>query len=372
MLEKVLSLPIEQKVGQLFFIGLSGVETDSKMLELLEEISPGGICLFARNIKSAEQTRRLLDDLRSVSIIEPLLSLDQEGGLVDRLRRISTPMPSAAAVKTIEQSRKLAEITAEVVRILGFNMNFAPVSDVTDEKRQKLSNGLYSRLFGTSKQQTIDLAGAYLTALQAGGCLGCLKHFPGLGAAETDSHEELPLVRLSQDEMFDSDLYVYREILKSGQVHAVMSAHAAFPTFKIQETDANGKFLPSSLSKNFVTELLRRELEFKGLAITDDLEMGAIVKNYGIAEACKMAVAAGEDMITICADPESIRQGFRAVSEAVKNKEISEARLDQSLSRIAQIKSLTSPPLPFDAARLSVINGEITDLNTELNYRYGG
>ena len=365
MLEKLLALPVEQKIGQLFIIGLPDTALNADTKEFLRDIAPGGVCSFARNIHEAEATRKLLDDIREILPIEPILSLDQEGGLVDRLRRISAPMPAPSSFKSIEEVKRLADLTAEIVRILGFNMNFAPVVDVIDEARRKSSNGLYSRAFGSSKAEVVEFAGEYLENLQNGGCLGCLKHFPGLGASEVDSHEELPIVYLTREEIFDIDLLPYRRLIPTGNVHAVMVAHASFPRFDLQETDENGKLLPSSLSYNIVTKLLREELSYDGLIITDDLEMGAIVKNYGIGEACKMAIAAGVDMPAICASPEAIVEGYKALSEAHKNGELSEDRIDESLKRLANLKSLLKEPLPFDAARLQTLSDETVNLSNK-------
>ena len=367
MLDTFLSLPLERKIGQLFFIGLAGVELDDAARELLQEISPGGVCLFARNIREAEQTRRLLNDVRDNSTILPFLSLDQEGGLVDRLRRVVDPMPAANLLKTVEQSERLAKITAEVVRILGFNMNFAPVVDVINDERAKFVNGLYSRTFGKSKEEAFEFAKIYLETLQKNGCLGSIKHFPGLGATEVDSHEELPCVNIKNEEFQSLDLYPYKEFFKAGGVHAVMIAHTAFPNLDLQETDRNGKLLPSSLSYNFTTKLLREQLGFDGLALTDDLEMGAILKNYGIGEACKMAINAGQDLLLICNDSGAIRKGFHAVLEAVKSGEIAESRINESLQRIAVVKNLIQPPLDFDVNRLSELSNEIADLKAQLN-----
>lgn len=372
MLDKILSLPLNQKIGQLFFIGISGTEASESMSELLSEISPGGVCLFARNIKTAEQVIKLLGDIRRLLPVEPILSIDQEGGVVDRLRRISTPMPAANSIKTIEQVKTLSEITAEILRTLGFNMNFAPVVDVLDAERKAFTNGLYSRAFGDNKDDVAQFAGEYLNFLQKNGCLGCVKHFPGLGASEVDSHEELPIVNLNREELFEKDLFPYIELFKTGEVHAVMTAHASFPKFDLQETDSNGKLLPSSLSCNIVTKLLREELGFEGLTISDDLEMGAILKNYGIGEACKMAINAGQNMLAICANSETIRTGYQAVLKAVETGEISEFKINQSLTRIVHLKTLMKPPLPFDAARLSHLSGKIAVLNEQLNYNYGG
>ena len=358
MIEQFNSLSIEQKIGQLFFIGIAGPELDEATRVLLSEISPGGVCLFARNIKGFEQTRELLDGIRAIALIEPFLSIDQEGGLVDRLRRIMTPMPAASKLPFAESAAEQAAIIGETLSILGFNMDFAPVVDVIDTERGKHSNGLFSRTYGSSKTDATDFAGQFLHSLQSKGIVACVKHFPGLGAAQVDSHEELAVVNTSEYEFDDTDLFPYRELLKNEIVHAIMAAHVCFPNHPLQEKDKTGKLLPASLSYSFITRLLHRELGFEGVVVTDDLEMGAIRKNYGIGEACKMAVLAGVDMLAICAEPANIRSGFKAVCKAVREGEISLERIDASLARIAKVKApLTAPPV-FDVDRLKALSAE--------------
>lgn len=365
-METILSLPLEKKIGQLFFIGIPGPNFDGLTGELVGEISPGGVCLFTRNIREATATRELLDSLRSAMAVEPLLSLDQEGGLVDRLRRIAEPMPAAASLRDSEDARELALLTAELTRMLGFNMNFAPVVDVVTPERERSNNGLYSRAFGNDAASATELSGEYLDELQAGGVLGCVKHFPGLGAIQVDSHEELPTVDLSFDELSETDLAPYRTHFTKGRAHAVMVGHAAFPNLDLQERDADGKLLPSSLSFNFVSKLLRATMGFKGLVVTDDLEMGAILRNYGIGKAAVMAFAAGADMLAICNRPDNIRTAFRAVLDAVRDGAITEDRIDASLQRIAAIKNLTAPTPVFEAARLERISERIGELKKRL------
>lgn len=365
--EQLLSLPLEKKIGQLFFIGLPGAQIDETSAELLKGISPGGVCLFSRNIREAKQTRDLLDNIRGILPVEPFLSIDQEGGLVDRLRRILTPMPAADLLKSPADAETLAAIIAETLLILGFNMDFAPVVDVVDEKRSRSSNGLYSRAYGRSKEDVAEVAGRFLATLQQNGCLGCIKHFPGLGASEVDSHEELPSVDLTDEELSATDLAPYRAILSSQKPAAVMIAHACFPQSDLQEADQNGKLLPSSLSFNFVTTLLRGRLGFNGLVLTDDLEMGAILKNYGIGDACKMAILAGEDMLSICANTDAIREGFHTVLEAAHAGEISTERIDESLLRIASAKARIAAPLEFDNDRLQELSERVAELNQKLN-----
>lgn len=365
--EQLFSLPIEKKIGQLFFIGLPGPDIDEASSKLLEEISPGGVCLFARNIREAEQTRNLLTDIRGRLPVEPFLSIDQEGGLVDRLKRILAPMPAANLLKNASDAETLAGIISETLLTLGFNMNFAPVVDVIDETRSRPNNGLYSRAFGRSAKNVEEFAGRFLKTLQENGCLGCLKHFPGLGASEVDSHEELPAVPLTDAELSATDLAPYREIFGTQNPAAVMVAHACFPKSDLQEADQSGKLLPSSLSHNFVTKLLRERMGFDGLVITDDLEMGAILKNYGIGEACKKAILAGEDMLSICANGDTVREGYSAVFAAVNGGEIPVARIDESLRRIASAKSRLTAPLEFSTTRLLELSERIAGLNQNLN-----
>ncbi len=235
MFENIFSLPLEKKVGQLFLIGISGAEVDKPTTEILEEISPGGICLFARNIKTLEQTRQLNEELRARLPVEPIISIDQEGGLVDRLRRVITPMPSARAVQQsgdLRVARKLGSLTGKILRILGFNLNFAPVIEVLSEEREFLSHGLYSRSFGHSSGEVFGYAMTYLRSLQSEGIWGCLKHFPGLGAGNLDSHDDIPIIPLSLEELMAKDLAPYAEFFLSrrceeAKVRAVMNGPRA-------------------------------------------------------------------------------------------------------------------------------------------------
>lgn len=367
MIQQLSSLSLEQKVGQLFFIGVAGPQFDEQTSLLLDEVAPGGVCLFARNIREAAQTRGLLDEIRTSLSVTPFLSIDQEGGLVDRLRRVMTPMPAAGHLTQAAEAAELAAIIAEALRLLGFNMDFAPVVDVMDASRAHHTNGLTTRTFGRSKEDVAAFAGKFLKELQAGGIIGCLKHFPGLGAASVDSHEELPIVEITTAELSENDLFPYRELLAGANVHAVMAAHASFPQVNLQETGQNGKLLPSSLSYTFVTTLLRGELAFDGVVITDDLEMGAIVNNYGIGDACKMAIAAGVDMLAICADPGAVREGYNAVLNAADLGEISADRLDISLGRLARAKNELSLPVAFDTARLDGLSNDIARLKDRVS-----
>ncbi|HKY42399.1 MAG TPA: glycoside hydrolase family 3 N-terminal domain-containing protein [Pyrinomonadaceae bacterium] len=375
--ENLYGLSLEQQIGQFLFIGLPGTELDADTRALIEEVKPGGIIIFGRNVGGPEQLRSLLDGARELIPTPPLCGIDQEGGLVDRLRRIFTPMPAARTIRQhgdLAAARALGRITGEVLRMLGFNLNFAPVMSIMTEDRDLLSNGLYSRSFGRSPGEVLGYTTVYMRGLQGTGMLGCLKHFPGIGAGEVDSHEEMPVVHLSHDDLIAQDLAPYIELFqrRDDRVRCVMVSHGGFPNIDIKEGLTGGLLEPASLNYNIVTSLLRQELGYKHLVVTDDLEMGAIARHCEIEDAAVRAVKAGEDMLLICASPEKIRRGYRALLAAAKSGRLAETRIKQSLDRIARTKAIVQPPLPLDLERFQQLADEVLQLNSKLNYVYGG
>jgi beta-N-acetylhexosaminidase len=375
--DKLLSLPFEQQIGQFFFIGLPGTQLDEEARALIDEIKPGGIILFGRNIESPTQVRSLLDGAREMLPIQPLCGVDQEGGLVDRLREIFTPMPSARAIRhhgDLSGVRTLGRVTGEVLRLLGFDINFAPVMSIITKQRSQLTNGLYSRSFGRSPGEVLGYTTVYMRGLQATGCLGCLKHFPGIGAGAVDSHIEMPMVPLSHDDLLAQDLAPYIELFQreDDRVRVVMVSHGGFPNIDIKKGTTGGLVAPASISPSIVSKLLREELGYKHLVVTDDLEMGAIAKHCEIEDAVVRAFNAGEDMLLICATPETIRRGYRALLKAAQDGNINEKRIKTSLKRIAATKALAQPPLPLDMKRFEALAQEIIQLNQTLEYRYPG
>src|SRR5881394_1618123 len=375
--DQLLSLPFEEQIGQFFFIGLPGTSIDQETRELLTEIKPGGIILFGRNIESPEQVRQMLDECREIVPTRPLCGIDQEGGLVDRLRTIFPAMPSARAIRQhgdLAGVRTLGKITGELLRILGFDINFAPVMSIITKERSQLTNGLYSRSFGQSPGEVLGYTTVYMRGLQGTGCLGCLKHFPGIGAGAVDSHIEMPLVPLSRDDLLAQDLAPYIELFQrhDDRVRVVMISHGGFPNIDIKKGTTGGLIEPASISPRIVTNLLRQELGYKHLVVTDDLEMGAIAKQFEIEDAAVRAFGAGEDMLLICATPETIRRGYRALLEAAKGTEISEKRMQASLKRIAATKALAQPPAALDMEKFTKLADDIKALNKRLDYVYPG
>ena len=375
--DQLYTLPLEQQIGQFFFIGLSGTELDEEARELIEEIKPGGIILFGRNVEAADQVRKLLDDARAILPVPPLCGIDQEGGLVDRLRNIFPAMPSARAIRQhgdLAGARTLGRVTGEVLRMMGLGINFAPVMSIITQERSQLTNGLYSRSFGRSPGEVLGYTTVYMRGLQATGCLGCLKHFPGIGAGEVDSHIEMPLVALTHDDLLAQDLAPYIELFRRAddRVRMVMVSHGGFPNIDIKKGTTGGLIEPASISPSIVSKLLRQELGYQHLVVTDDLEMGAIAKHTEIEDASVRAFIAGEDMLLICATPDTIRRGYRALLEAARKGSVSEKRIQASLKRVAATKALVKPPPPLDMDKYTRLADEIRQLNDTLEYRYPG
>jgi beta-N-acetylhexosaminidase len=376
-LESLLSLPLEQLIGQFFYIGLVGTEIDAETRALIQEVQPGGVIIFGRNVKGPQQLRALLDGVRELVPTNPLLGVDQEGGLVDRLRKITTPMPSARTIREhgdLAGSRALGRITGEALGLLGFNMNFAPVMSIMTDERDLLSNGLYSRSFGRSPGEVLGYTTVYLRGLQETGIVACLKHFPGIGAGEVDSHEQMPMVSLTHDDLMAQDLAPYVELFqrKDDRVRCVMVSHGGFPNIDIIKGVTGGLLEPASLSRNIVTNLLRGELSYQHLVVTDDLEMGAIAKHCEIEAAVVRAFLAGNDMMLICAHPETIRRGYRSLLGVARKGKLPKDRVRASLKRIAAMKLITKTPPAFDEEKFKVLSEETTALNAKLNYKYGG
>ncbi|HMF55205.1 MAG TPA: glycoside hydrolase family 3 N-terminal domain-containing protein [Pyrinomonadaceae bacterium] len=371
------SLPLEQQIGQIFYIGLPATELDDQTRDLIRHVQPGGIIIFGRNVASPEQLRGLLDEIREMLPVQPICGIDQEGGLVDRLRRIFTPMPAARTIRQhgdLAAARSLGRISGEVLRLLGFTMNFAPVMSIMTDERDLLSNGLYSRSWGRSPGEVLGYTMVYLRALQGTGLMGCLKHFPGIGAGEVDSHEEMPIVRLSHEDLMAQDLAPYIELFQreDDRVRAVMVSHGGFPNIDIRQGIAGGLLEPASLSHSIVTSLLREELGFQHLILTDDLEMGAIAKHCDIEAAVVRAFFAGVDMTLICSRPDMIKRGYDTLLQVARDGRIKPERMSATLSRIQAAKAVMQPPPPFDPKRIRELADEVTQLNRKLNYTYGG
>lgn len=372
---------IERKAGRLLFIGLPGTSLDRHTRALLKEVEPGGVVLFGRNVESPEQVALLAAQIRDAVSQPVLIGVDQEGGLVDRFRAICEPMPSAKAVKNAGHSalaEKFGALTARVLRLLGFNINFAPVLDLSGDNDE---NGLRGRTFGAHPAHVSRLGGAYLDGLQRGGVIGCGKHFPGLGGSSVDSHRRLPVVKHSWEEIFERDLVPFMDLLfhRPGErLHSVMVSHAAFPevseflqawfrrTAELPSLEELHS-LPATISGNVVMRLLRQALKFDGLVITDDMEMGAVVETLSVAEASLRAIQAGSDMILICEREANFVAARDAIVEAVEQGELQIESLDRASRRIDRVLKIAGECETFEQDEFETACHDIRELKRALH-----
>jgi beta-N-acetylhexosaminidase len=358
---------LEHRIGQLLLVGLPGTELDLMTRGTLEAMQPGGILLNSQNIESAHQVAEFTAAIRTILEVPPIIAVDQEGGRVDRLKQIYSPMPSADLLRASGDASiaaRMGEIAAEALRTLGINVNFAPVLDIASD--DSAENGLKGRYLGATVAETVRLAGAYLEGLQRGGVVGVGKHFPGLGHTATDSHVALPTVDRSRDELLRFEVAPYAELFTkiNARLNAVIIGHAHYPAFDGPSP------LPSSVSRNIVSGLLREELGFKGVAITDDLAMGAILETRELQEAAVMAIEAGNDMVLV-ADSSSLDRAhvaWRALVSAANEGRITKQHISRAFDHIARIKSMISPPLGQSDLAISRLRERIAELNLVLQH----
>ncbi len=279
------------------------------LASLLTRLQPAGVILFARNIKSAEETWRLLRDCQKC-VSSPLFTcVDLEGGLVDRFRDVLGAAPSAADVFATGDRklfRRHGEVIGENCRALGFNVDFAPALDLAFAASRSV---LGSRVVSGDPRETIAYAREFLAGLRKANVLGCGKHFPGLGEGKLDSHQELPAIEKPLKKLWAEDLRPYRVL--RGQMRLLMISHAAYPQVTKDNT-------PASLSKIWITGILRKRIGYRHLVVSDDLEMGAVLSAAPIGTAAVEFICAGGDLCLICHREDYIAQAYE---ELVKTAE---------------------------------------------------
>jgi beta-N-acetylhexosaminidase len=325
------------EAGMHLIIGIDSTELDQATAELIEKVKPAGFCLFARNISDDHQVKRLVRDLKSASKYRPIITIDQEGGTVDRLRRIFGPLPAAASLRNAADAEKLGLLVGEALAFVDIDMDFAPVVDLSQGENVQPMNGLYGRCFSDSPQLTFEMAESFIGGLTEYGRLFCLKHFPGLGYSSVDSHEELPSIDVDDETFFNRELMPFRQLIEKFPESSVMAAHCLYPELSISSGDTKGRQLPASLSQEFINGLLRNRLGFSGTVFTDDLEMGAILRNFGIEEAAELALNAGADFLAICAGRDNIIRAHQYLVELFERDAIDKKLRISSLTRILNL-----------------------------------
>lgn len=325
---------LRRLVGQMLIVGVEGSALSPVENAWLKLLRPSGIILFRRNIESARQTWSLL---QSASVQSPSVSfrcVDVEGGLVDRLRDVIAPMPSAAAVFATGSAklwRLHGELIGREIRALGFNTPLAPVLDLALPASASV---MRTRVTSPDPDGVIAYASEFLAGLKESGSFGCGKHFPGLGGGTLDSHKATPQILRSWEDLWQSDLLPYRRLARS--LPMIMVSHAAYPA-------AAKDGLPASISKFWIGEVLRKKIGYKGLVLSDDMEMGGILTQTSIEEAAISAVLAGTDLIEICSDASLIFRTYEALLSEAERSASFRSLVAASSRRIALAKKRYVP-----------------------------
>jgi beta-N-acetylhexosaminidase len=326
-ISKLSTLP--EQAGQLLIMGFDGTELTAKLRSTISAIQPGGIILFARNIVEPRQTWNLLRDCQKCVRTPLFLCVDMEGGTVDRLKNIIAPAPPAAEVFATASKKAFrlhGRIIGEEVRAMGFNVDFAPVSDLALPPSRSI---LTSRTVSPDPNETVTYVREFLRGLRDYKVLGCGKHFPGLGEAKLDTHHKLAAIKKPMKALWNEDLVPYRELHRDFPF--VMVAHAAYP-------EATREKLPASLSKKWLTDILRKKIGYKGIILSDDLEMGGVLSSARIGDAAVTTIAAGSDMYLVCHEHDNVWASFEAVLHKAERDKRFARRISESSKRVLALK----------------------------------
>lgn len=335
------TMSADEKIGQLIVAGFEGYEVDQTLSALITEDKIGGAILFSRNISGAQQLCDLTNEIKRTAKegVPLLIGMDEEGGAVTRLPDDVLSMPGAYMLAQKEDKAICNEAGRQIAaQLTGFGLStgFCPDLDIWSNPDNTV---IGNRAFGTSADSVAAYGLAAMEGVRSGGAVPVVKHFPGHGDTDTDSHYSLPVVTKTKQELYEEELIPFQKAIEQ-KVPAVMVGH-------LQCTELDETY-PASLSKKIVQGLLRDEMGFEGAAFTDDLTMGAIVENYSLGKACVLALNAGCDMLLVCHEYENIEEAITALKEAVQSGEVSMERLNEAVTRILQLKAdynVTSDPV---------------------------
>ncbi|MGZ3609099.1 MAG: glycoside hydrolase family 3 protein [Ktedonobacteraceae bacterium] len=328
----VQNMTLDQELGQMMIVQFVGPSYSLDISTMISQYHVGAVLLFTanNNISDKVQLEGLIQQMQSNSAVPMAIAIDQEGGTVDRLQALDGPRSSAASIGATNDPTKAVEAGIQDSKDLasyGFNLNLAPVVDVTNVYNPQL----YGRTYGNNAALVTKMAQAYLQGLQQSGkVLGTLKHFPGLGDVGVDPHSGVPNLYRSKSDLETIDWAPYRALIQQGNVHAIMVTHEI-----VHAIDSS---VPSSLSYKVVTGILRNELGFQGVIMTDSLTMESITAYYTEDQAAAVAVEAGSDLLMGASTPADVASMIQGIKQAIDAGSISRQRIDDSVRRILMLK----------------------------------
>ncbi len=321
----------EQKAGQLIMAGFSGTEMNQELAFLIDTIKVGGIILFLRNIKSPEQVKKLCKSAQeyAVSCGQPplFIAIDQEGGVVSRLKAPFTQFPEGCpGMKCPEDAENFAAVTADELNSIGVNMDMAPVMDLSPLGMDSI---MKNRAFGHDPEWVATMGIKIIEVLQKKKIMAVAKHFPGIGRTTLDSHMDLPYSDIDADLMAATDFLPFEASIKKN-VSGIMLSHILYKNLDHK--------WPASLSRKIAHDLLRNHMGFDGLVMTDDLDMGAIKKHYDLNTVVNRILTAGIDIILICKMSSDIKNAYNIVLKTMNESEEMRASTERSVERILKAK----------------------------------
>lgn len=330
--EFIKKMTLNEKIGQMILSGIYGTKYNEELKNLVQQYKIGGFIFYSDNLKSKQQTVNLINSLKKSNQNNPLpilFGVDQEGGRISRLPGNIGTIPSSAQIgrkHDLELSFEIGQILGDQVKTFGFNLDFAQVFDINSNPNNPV---IGDRSFGKTASIVSELGIQTMKGIQSENIIPVIKHFPGHGDTGVDSHLELPIVNKSYQDIKAFELIPFKNAIKQ-KADVVMIAHILLPKI-------DSKY-PSSMSKNVVTNILRNDMQFNGVVMTDDMTMDAIEKHYDLAKASVKSIQAGSDIIMVAHDTNKVKAVFKAIQTAVKNGSISEERLNQSVKRIILLK----------------------------------
>jgi beta-N-acetylhexosaminidase len=330
-IDRVSQWPAHRLAGQRLMVGFNGTRLDATLKEIIEKLQVGGVILFTRNIVDPDQLRELvasIQDCARKAGIEPLfVAVDQEGGSVARLKPPFTQFPGPSEMKDKAHVKQFARVTANELRAAGINMNMAPVLDLLPEDAPSVMTG---RSFGADPAHVSAMGTALIADLQRSRIMAVAKHFPGIGRTTDDSHIDMPQLDVSMEALQSSDLIPFHAAFEA-DVSAVMLAHIFYPAIDSR--------WPASLSPTIARDLLRATMGYKGVVITDDLDMGAIQKHFPIETVIEQVLAAEVDIALICHAGPDIARAHEILTTGIGTSVALKTRAVASVERILQLKS---------------------------------
>lgn len=359
--DKIKSMSLDDKIGQLMIIGFDGVNFNEEVLGFIEEFKIGGFILFARNIVDENQTLKLLNDIKKANSnnIPLFLSIDEEGGKVSRLPKSFVRLPEAMTIgdkNDKDISYRLGNILGERVKSLGFNIDFAPVLDINSNPKNPV---IGKRAFGTTLEQVVSNGIEVMNGIKDVGVIPAVKHFPGHGDTSVDSHVNLPKVNKTIEELKLFELIPFREAIEKG-VDIVMVAHILYP-------EIDGAY-PATMSSVIIQEILRDDLGYDGVVISDDMTMGAIVENYHLEDGVLSFLKSGGDIALVCHGKDNPRKVFDKIKNAVETGELSEEDIDMKTYRILKLKETYElEDREINSIDIKALNNETKELIKKIN-----